>query len=235
MRRALGASAAAVALAIAAAPAAHAAHVDLLVVGKGERVLRAAKPLTLRTATVRVGHRRCRVAAATPLAVLARTGLPLRLRDYGSCSRRTRDATALYVRGIGRQLERGLDGWVFKIGRRAPSTGAGDPGSRLRAGARVTWFWCRNGAAGCQRTLEVRPATRTAAPGSQLRVTVRAYDDHGSGVPAGGATVRLGSATATADASGIATLTVPAGAATLSLMATAHGLVPSFPVQVSTA
>lgn len=221
-----------VAFACAAAPA-QAARVDLLVVGKGGGVLRAAKPVTLKRATVKVGSRRCRVAAATPLAALARTSLPLKLRDYGSCSQRTRDAGALYLRGIGRQVEQGSDGWVFKIGRKAPSTGAGDPASRLRDGAHLTWFWCRNGAGGCQRTLEATPATRSAAAGSQLRVTVRAYDDYGKGVPAAGATVTLGDATATAGADGVATVTLPSGAATLSVMASKPGLVPAFPVTVS--
>jgi hypothetical protein len=215
------------------APAAHAARADLLVVGKGGTVLRAAKPVTLKRATVKVGTRRCQVAATTPLAALARTTLVLKLRDYGSCSSRPADATALYVRGIGKQVERGTDGWVFKIGRRTPSTGAGDPLSKLRDGTRLLWFWCRNGAAGCQRSLEAQPAATAVAGGSELRVTVRGYDDNGKGQVVPGATVRLGSATATTGADGVATVTVPAGAATLSLMATKPGLVPAFPVKVS--
>jgi hypothetical protein len=223
----------AVTLSCVAAPAAQAARVDLLVVGRGGGILRAAKPVTLKRETVKVGAKRCTVAATTPLAALARTTLPLKLRDYGSCSRRPADATALYLRGIGKQVEKGTDGWVFKIGRRTPSTDAGDPASRLRDGGRLTWFWCRNGAAGCQRTLEARPDGTTAAPGSQLRVTVRGYDDNGKGKPVAGATVTLGNAEAATADDGVAVLTVPAGAATLSLMASKPGLVPAFPVEVS--
>ncbi len=40
-------------------------------------------------------------------------------------------------------------------------------------------------------------------------MTVRGYDDQGKGVGVQGATVRLGSATATTGADGIAVLTVP--------------------------
>jgi hypothetical protein len=223
----------AVALSCAAAPAAaQAAQVDLLVVGKGGGVLRAAKPVTLKRETGRVGHRRCTVAATTPLAALARTSLPLKLRDYGSCGRRPSDATGLYLRGIGKQVERGADGWVFKIGRRTPSTGAGDPASRLRDGARLTWFWCRNGANGCQRTLEVRPDSTTVAAGSQLRVTVRGYDDRGRGVPVAGATVALAGAAAVTDPRGRATLAAPATPGRAALTARRAGLVPSFPEEV---
>jgi hypothetical protein len=224
-------------LACAVAPAAaQAARVDVLVVGKAG-VLRPAKPVTLKAATVKVRGHRCRVAAATPLAALARVkpSPALKLRDYGACSKKPRDATGLYVRGIGRQVERGRSGWVYKIGRRTPSTGAGDPASKLRAGARLLWFWCVNGAKGCQRTLEVRPASATAAAGAPLTVTVTAYDDNGRGVPAAGATVTLGSASAVSGADGVATLTVPAGSSTLSAAASAPGLVPSFPVKVSIA
>ena len=232
----IGAAAALLVLAGGPAPSAFAAaRPQLLVVGPGGAVLRAAGPVTPRRATVRVGGRRCRVAAATPLAVLARTRLRLRLTDYGACSRRPADATALYVRAIGRRVEHGRDGWVFKLGRRTPSTGAGDPLSKVRAGAHVLWFWCRNGARGCQRSLEVRPAARRAAAGAPLRVTVRAYDDQGRGVPAAGATVRLGGASATAGADGVATITVPAGRPRLSLTAARAGLVPAFPVAVTVA
>jgi hypothetical protein len=66
-------------------------------------------------------------------------------------------------------------------------------------------------------------------------VTVTAYDDNGRGVPAAGATVTLGSASAVSGADGVATLTVPAGSSTLSAAASAPGLVPSFPVKVSIA
>jgi hypothetical protein len=220
-------------LAAGAAPA-QAAKVQLMVVGK-ERVLRAPAPVKLETAKVRVSGRTCRIAAATPLAALARTPLErrLKLEDYASCSSRPGDAAGLYLRGIGKEVERGADGWVYKVGRRTPGLGAGDPSARLRAGAEVLWFWCRNGAAGCQRTLEARPSATTAAPGQALEVTVTGYDDAGKGRVVPGATVRLGTATARTSPAGIASITVPEGAGgTMRLVATAPGLVRSFPVKV---
>lgn len=217
----------------AAAPAAQAARVDLMVAGKSG-VLRPAKPVKLKAATVRVGGRRCRVGARTPLAALARTGLKRRLdvRDYGRCSRRPADGSGLYLRGIGAERARGADGWVYKVGRRVPSAGAGDPSARLRGGQRLLWFWCDSGADGCRRTLEVSPAARSAAAGSALRVTVRAYDDQGRGIPAAGAVVRLGPARATAGSDGVATITVPSGGSRRSLSAVRSGTVPAFPVRV---
>jgi hypothetical protein len=120
-------------------------------------------------------------------------------------------------------------------GRAGAAAGSGSfgTGRRLRAGDRVTWFWCvlsRTGS--CQRTLVAIPATRRVAPGAALTVTVRGYDDAGHGVPVGGATVRLGSATATTAANGRATLTAPAAAGRARLTATRAGLVRSFPEEV---
>jgi hypothetical protein len=99
----------------------------------------------------------------------------------------------------------------------------------------VLWFWCRlGGSGGCQRTLEVAPQRAGAAPGDALPVTVRGYDDAGAGVRVAGATVRLGSATATTDANGSAVLTVPAGSGRrLRLLAERDGMVRSFPREVS--
>ncbi len=216
------------------AQAAAGAKVDVMVAGRS-RILRAPGAVTLKTATVKAGGKRCRVAARTPLAALARTSLSFAVRDYGSCSRRPADAAALYVRAISGERERGRGGWVYKIGHKAPGSGAGDPASRLRRGDAVLWFWCRNGAHGCQRTLAVAPDRATAAPGSELRVTVTAYDDDGKGIPGAGATVTLGSATAQADADGVATLTVPAQTGTLRAVATKKSLVRSFPAVVKVA
>ena len=167
--------------------------------------------------TVQVGRRRrrCRVGAGTPLAALARAELPrLVIDDFGDCSRRARDAAGLYVRAIGGHRGRGSDGWVYKVGNRQASAGAGDPAGpfgrgRLRSRARVTWFYCRfdEAARGCQRTLAVRP--RPDASGVGVRVI--AYDDRGRGIPAAGATVRAGDTAATTDATGFARLELPAG------------------------
>jgi hypothetical protein len=212
------------------APAA-AAEVEVMVVGEA-RVLRDATDVRLKERTVKVGGRRCRVGARTPLSVLAATRLRLGIRDYGRCGRRARDATGLYVTKVAAERERGRGGWVYKIGRRTPSLGAADlSGRRLRAGDRVTWFWCeQNDSGGCQRTLEARPERTTAAPGEPLRVTVRGYDDRGKGVAVDGATVRLGSATAVSGPDGVAVLAVVDGGR---LEATKDGMVRAFPREVT--
>jgi hypothetical protein len=227
MRRVLFVVAAALLAAPAAAPA---ASVTTMVVGK-RQVLRAAQPVRLAdTRRVKVGSRRCTVSGRTPLGALAATSLALRVRDYGSCGRRPADAASLFVTRIGGERNRGQDGWVYKVGRKVFSAGAGDrSGRRLRGGDRLLWFYChaqRTG--GCQRTLEVEPDRTTAAPGETVRVTVRGYDDQGRGIAAGGATVTLGSATATTDASGVAQVVVPA-AGRLELGAMRTGMVPAFP------
>ena len=221
-------------LAALAAPApATAAGVDVMVVGK-QRVLHAPSEVRLKVRTVKVAGRRCRVGAATPLSVLAATKLKLGLRDYGRCGRRPRDASGLYVTKVRNERERGRGGWVYKIDRRTPSTGAADLSRKLRDGQRVTWFWCRQDqTGGCQRTLEARPQRDAVAPGETLPVTVRGYDDQGRGVAIEGATVTLGSATAVSDAAGVAVLTVPAEAGDHALEAERDGLVRAFPVEVT--
>jgi hypothetical protein len=231
MRRALVIALAAALLAPASASA---ARVHVMVVGK-DRVLRAPKTVKLKPRTVKVAGKRCRVAAATPLSVLVATKLKIRLRDYGSCGKRPRDAAGLYVTKVGREREQGRGGWVYKIGRRAGSAGAADPtGQRIRGGQRITWFWCeQDQSGGCQRTLEVRPDRTSAAPGEALRVTVRGYDDQGHGVAVAGASVRLGSATAVTGADGAAVLTVPAASGTLRLQAERDGMVRAFPREVT--
>jgi hypothetical protein len=209
-----------------------------MVVGK-DRVLRSPRAVTLRSRTVRVGGKRCAVARATPLAALLGTGLRVRLRDYGSCGRRTRDAGGLFVTQVGSDRNRGRDGWVYKVGRKAGTAGAADPAGPfgsggLRAGDRVTWFWCElSSSDSCQRTLDVTPASSSAPAGSTLRVTVRGYDDSGRGVNVLGATVTLGSATAVTGTDGTATLTVPAATGRLGLSATHTGMVDAFPREIA--
>jgi hypothetical protein len=209
-----------VAALLAAPQVAQAASVETMVVGK-QRVLRSAKPVKLAdTRRVKVGSRRCTVSGRTPLGV----------RDYGSCGRRPADAASLFVTRIGSDRNRGQDGWVYKVGRTVSSAGAGDrSGRRLRAGDRLLWFYCRTQrTGGCQRTLEATPDRTAAAPGETVRVTVRGYDDQGRGVAVAGATVTLGSATATTDASGVAQLVV-AESGRLALNAARAGMVPAFP------
>lgn len=180
---------------------------------------------------VRVGGRRCRIAANTPIAFLAalrrRGGPSFRLRDYGSCSSRPRDAGGLYVTRIGRERARGRAGWVYKVGRRVSSLGAADPAAAVSRGKRVLWFWCRT-ANDCQRTLEVSAPLR-ADPGQPVTVVVRGYDDSGRSVPVAGAEVALGDARATTDAEGRVTLPAPAQTGTHAISAARAGLVTSFP------
>jgi len=223
-----------VAVVLALPASATAARVEVMVVGQ-ERVLHAPSDVRLKTRTVRVAGRRCRVGARTPLSVLVATKLKLGVRDYGRCGRRPRDAAGLYVARVRNEREKGRGGWVYKVGRRAGSSGAADPsGRRLRDGNRVTWFWCeQDETGGCQRTLEARPERTTAAPGETLSVTVRGYDDQGKGIAVEGAAVRLGSATAISDAAGQAVVTVPAEPGKHSLEATRDGLVRAFPVEVT--
>jgi hypothetical protein len=235
MRRLLLAS---LLLALAVPAPAGAASVQLMVVGK-ERVLREAGPVRLAARSVRVSGRRCSVGRATPLSVLAGTRLKLRLRDYGACGRSAADAGSLYVRAVSGERARGAAGWVYKVGRRAGTTGAADPSGpfgrgRLKRGARVLWFWCaQTGGEACQRTLEVSSAGSVAA-GGMLVVTVRGYDDNGHGVPVAGATVRLGPATAVTDASGVAQVAAPA-AGSYRLTAEHDGMVRSWPRKVAVA
>jgi hypothetical protein len=209
---------------LVAALALQAPTVDVMVAGK-ERVLHTGE-VRMKPRAVKVSGRRCRVGARTPLSALAGTGLRLKLRDYGRCSRRPRDASGLYVRGVRREVERGRAGWVYKVGRRAGTLGAGDPG--IRRGRRVTWFWCVR-AGDCQRTLEARPDRTSLAPGEPLTVTVRGYDDLGRGAPVEGATVRLGTATAVTGADGRATLVATESGR---LEAERDGMVPAFPREV---
>jgi hypothetical protein len=220
-----------IALAAAAVPApAMAAEVELMVVGK-QRVLREATDVRLKERSVKVGRRTCRVGAKTPLAVLAAARLKLGIRDYGRCGRRPRDATGLYVAKVAGERERGRGGWIYKVGRRAPSLGAADVGRRLRDGERVTWFWCeQDDTGGCQRTLEAQPDRTAAAPGETLTVRVRGYDDLGKGVAVEGATVRLGSAIAVTGPDGVAVLTVVDGGA---LHAEKDGMIRAFPQRVA--
>jgi hypothetical protein len=174
------------------------------------------KSVRAKRVTVRVTGHSCALPAATPLAALAASRVaPIGFRDFGSCSRRTRDAGGLFVRSIGRDVNAGEDGWVYKVGRRLGTAGAADPTGAFGRGllkprAQVLWFYCHFQSGSCQRTLSLTRVA-TGAPG-QVTVSVRAYNDQGRGVPAAGATVRVGSATAITGADGRATVTATAGA-----------------------
>jgi hypothetical protein len=223
---------AAAALSVAAlAPTAQAATVRQLVAFRDGTAVQ--KTVSARATTARVGKKRCAVGASTALAALIRSKVgAIAIKDYGSCSRRARDAAGLYVRAIRSDRARGANGWVYKVGNRVASAGAADPAGpfgsgRLRGGARVTWFYCRMTGSSCQRTLASRAV---AKGGGSVTVTVTAYDDNGHGKPAAGATVHAGSATATTAADGTATLQLPTG--TAKVWAEKAGAVRSFEEQI---
>jgi hypothetical protein len=235
--RTLIASAVAATTLVAAAPAGAAAPVvDQMVVFKDG----SAKVGSVRASAtrVKVGAKRCAVGAGTPLAALVRSKAgTLRIHDFGgACGRSPRDAGQLYVRGIGRDIatRTGEDGWVYKVGNKAAPAGAAEPTGpfgrgKLRSRQRVTWFWCdaEPGVEGCQRTLELK-ITGTAA-GGIVDVRVRGYDNSGRGIAVEGATVTAAGVTATTDAAGEATLTLPFGRH--AVVATKPGLVRSYPAE----
>lgn len=219
------------AMALASPPAAGAAAPkvkQLVVFRSGEALQRTA---STRQATVMVGGRRCAVGDGTALAALVRSKVGrLRLRDFGSCSLRPRDSAVLLVTAIRSDRNRGQRGWVYKVGRRAATAGAGDMagpfgGGRLRARQRVTWFYCVR-AADCQRTLGV---TTTPMAGG-IVATVRGYDDAGDGVPIEGATVTASGVTGLTAADGRVQMALPPG--THRLVARKDGLVRSFTERV---
>jgi hypothetical protein len=220
-----------VAVALAAPPAASAAapKVQQMVVFRDGHAK--AKRVSTAATSVTVGGRRCVVGERTPLAALARSGAGrLRLRDFGACSSRPVDSAGLLVTGIGPDRNRGQRGWVYKVGRRAGTAGAADPGGpfgrgRLRGGQRVTWFYCVR-AADCQRTLGLRA---TPVSGG-IVAAVRGYDDAGDGVPVEGASVTAGALTGLTGADGRVQLALPAG--THRVVARKDGLVRSFTERV---
>jgi hypothetical protein len=187
-----------------------------------------AKTVSTRATRVSVAGRRCTAGDGTALAALVRSHPgKLKLHDFGSCSLRASDGAGLFVRAIDGDANRGQNGWVYKVGRRAATAGAADPGGpfgrgRLRTGQRVTWFYCRMRDGGCQRTLEVRVKTEPGA----LVATVRGYDDAGKGAAVEGATVSVGPGSAETDANGVVRFEVAPGR--YSVVATKRGLVRSF-------
>jgi hypothetical protein len=218
------------AMALASSPAAGAApKIRQLVVFRDGHAL--AKRVSTAATTVNVAGRRCAVGDGTALAALARSRPgTLRIRDFGACSSSPRDAAGLLVTRIGPNRNRGQRGWVYKVGRRAATAGAGDPSGpfghgRLRAGQRVTWFYCVR-AADCQRTLEVRATPTTGG----IVATVRAYDDAGDGVPVEGARVTAGGVTGLTAADGRVQIALTSG--THRVVARKEGLVRSFTERV---
>jgi hypothetical protein len=217
------ATGAVVALAAAAAPAQAAApKVQQLVAFRNGTAVQ--RQVTASQVKVTVGKKRCAVGAGTALAALARSKVgAIQLHDYGSCSSNARDAAGLYVKRIRKDGAKGVNGWVYKVGSKASSAGAGDPAGRVTSGARITWLYCHMGSNGCQRTLAL---TGKPLGGGQVRVSVRAYDDNGKSRAASGATVHVGNVTAKADSHGNATISAAPG--TRKVYAQSKGLVRSF-------
>ena len=228
-RRAAVAVLAAAALALPPGASAAAPRVPQMVVFRDGHA--PTKRVSTAATSVRVSRRRCAVGERTPLAALVRGRPgPLRLRDFGACSSRARDAAGLLVTGIGPDRNRGQRGWVYKVGRRAATAGAGDTGGpfgrgRPRAGQRVTWFYCVR-AGDCQRTLEL--TTKPATGGIVARV--RGYDDNGDGVAVVGATVTAGQVTGITGPDGRVQMALSPG--THRLVARKDGLVRSFTERV---
>jgi hypothetical protein len=226
MRPALLVSAATAALATAAVPAEAKVH-QMVVFRSGKALV---KDASTRGVRVKVHRRRCAVPSRTPLAALVRSHVGrIGLRDFGSCSRHARDASGLFVRSIGRDRNRGRNGWEYKVGNKAGTAGAADPtgpfgtGRRLRNGQRLVWFYCVLRSRGCQRSLAVRV---TPQPGG-LSVKVVGYDDEGRGVLIDGATVTAGRRTALTGPDGRARIALASGR--YRVHAEKKGLVRSFP------
>jgi hypothetical protein len=226
MRPALLIAAATAALAIDGAASAEAKVHQMVVFRSGKAVI---KDVSTRGVSVTVHRRRCAVPSRTPLAALVRSHVGrIGLRDFGSCSRHARDASGLFVRSIGRDRNRGRNGWEYKVGNKAGTAGAADPtgpfgtGRRLRSGQRVVWFYCVLRSRGCQRSLAVRV---TPQPGA-LSVKVVGYDDAGHGVLVDGATVTAGGRTALTGPDGRARIALASGR--YRVRAEKKGLVRSF-------
>ena len=168
-RTVLGGAAAVMALASPVTAAAAAPKVQEMVVFRDGHALTRPRVSTAAT-TVRVAGRRCATGNGTALAALARGHVGrLRMRDFGACSSRPADAGGLLVTGIGADRNRGQRGWVYKVGRRAATAGAGDPAGpfghgRLRSRQRVTWFYCVRATDCGEAAVVSRAATLTVSP-----------------------------------------------------------------------
>ncbi len=231
MRRVVALAAGLAALAGGPAAAAAAPQVRQLVVYRDGSALQ--KQVSTRASSVHVDGRNCTTGDSNALSALVRSRPgTLRLRDFGSCSSRARDGAGLFVKAIRGDVNRGQNGWVYKVGNRAATAGAADPGGpfgrgRLRAGQRLTWFYCRLKNGGCQRTLAL---TLRTEPGT-LVARVRGYDDQGGGVPVQGATVTAGGTFALTDSTGEARLSLPSGSHRV--LAKKEGAIRSFTERVA--
>jgi hypothetical protein len=227
-----------------AGPAVAAPAVETMVVGRSGTLI-AAQTVTAGTTNVSVAGRQCAVAAATPLAALVAITAPRHvafgLHDYGHCGARAADSGQLFVNSIDAQTNSGQNGWEYKVGQIAGTTGAADTsgalgnGRLLASGKQVLWFWCRASNGGCQRTLAIKvsyPSGRLRAGGA-LTVSVSGYDNEGHGRPVAAASISFGATSAPTGRSGSATLAVPTRPGSYTLSASKPGLVPSFPETIT--
>jgi hypothetical protein len=219
--------------------AAGAPYVTAMVVGSGNRTLAQARGVSAAATSVSVGGRGCAVASGTPLAALAvlrRTGGPgFALRDYGRCGGSQANSAQLFVYSLGGQSNRGQSGWEYKVDGVSGSTGAADlsgpsgNGRRLRSGDQVLWFWCEAQAGGCQRTLQLSPASATVSRGGSVTVTVYGADNEGRLAFMPDAIVTFGGRSARTGTYGHATLTAPSAPGRYAITAARPGSAPTFP------
>lgn len=227
--------------ATAATAAAAAPQVDVMAVGKLTTLV-PSTTVTAKSARVRVAHRRCTVPAATPLAALLaaakRAKQKVKLRDYGSCSKRSADAGQLFVRSIGRDRNRASNGWVYKVGNRAGTTGAADPSGpfgsgRIKGGEQILWFWCHNrGGGACQKTVQQQVTLVAGGEGHRILVSVSYQDNDGNSQPGADAVVNAGVLTARPGPSGQSQFDLP-GPGQYTITSCREHLVCSFPTTVT--
>ena len=142
-----------------------------------------------------------------------------------------RDSAGLLVTGIGPDRNRGQRGWVYKVGRRAATAGAGDTGGpfgrgRLRRGpARDLVLLRARGRLPAHARVEDEPDGRRRRRDACAATTTRA-----TASPVEGASVTAAGVTGLTGADGRVQLALPSG--THRLVARKDGLVRSFSERV---
>ena len=112
---------------------------------------------------------------------------------------------SVLVQRIGSDANAGGAGWQYRVDHVAPPVGASD--TTLAQGDRVLWYY---GGADGARELDVAPSSDRVSTGAPFTVAVTSYGQDGAAAPGAGASVRYGSAVATADAAGTATFVAQA-------------------------
>lgn len=219
----------------AAAGASHRSRqttVQVMVVGRGGKVLVPATSVTLSTrsaVSVPVAGKACRVDSHTPLAALqalARTAPGRRLRpaikefkEFGPC------AAGAFVSALSGEEESATEYWWLEVNDKFAASGAGNPAeNRLRADNRVLFYLGGEGLT----TLDFARVPVRVKSSTNFRVRVLAYGSSGKATAATGATVRLGKSIAVTNGSGEVEITVPSRPGEYRLHATLPGDVPAF-------